>query len=103
MFRVPSYDCFLLRPSKGIVLLRVQLGFRARGAFGASQAVGLTGVIGVLLSEVTSCLVSATSQPLGQSLAVVDSSTWRFMGSYKWCYKSPNIGYNYSCPTYNYP
>ena len=24
--------------------------------------------------------------------------TWRFMGSYKWGYKSPNMG-----PTYNYP
>ena len=22
--------------------------------------------------------------------------TWRFMGSYKWSYKSPNMGYNYS-------
>ena len=33
--------------------------------------------------------------------------TWRFMGSYKWSYKSPNTRYNYSCraynPTYNYP
>ena len=28
-------------------------------------------------------------------------STWRLMGSYMWSYKSPNIGYNYSCPTYN--
>ena len=27
--------------------------------------------------------------------------TWRFMGSYKWGYKSPNMGYNYSYPTYN--
>ena len=25
----------------------------------------------------------------------------RFMDSYKWSYKSPNVGYNYSCPTYN--
>ena len=35
------------------------------------------------------------------------SSTWRFMGSYKWSYKSPDISYNYSYPaydlTYNYP
>ena len=23
------------------------------------------------------------------------------MGSYKWGYKSPNLGYNYSYPTYN--
>ena len=33
--------------------------------------------------------------------------TWRFMGSYTWRYKSPNIGYDYSYPTdnptYNYP
>ena len=33
--------------------------------------------------------------------------TWRFMGSYKWAHKSPNIGYTYSFltynPTYNYP
>ena len=33
--------------------------------------------------------------------------TWRFMGSYKYSYKSPNVGYNYSYltynPTYNYP
>ena len=28
-------------------------------------------------------------------------STWRFMGSYKWGYKSPNMGYTYSYPTYN--
>ena len=21
---------------------------------------------------------------------------WKFMGSYKWGYKSPNVGYNYS-------
>ena len=27
--------------------------------------------------------------------------TWRFMGSYKWSYKSPNMSYNYSCLTYN--
>ena len=27
-------------------------------------------------------------------------STWRFMGSYD---KSPNMGYNYSYPTYDYP
>ena len=26
-----------------------------------------------------------------------------FRGSYKWSYKSPNIGYNYSYPTSNYP
>ena len=33
--------------------------------------------------------------------------TWRFMGSYKWSYKSPNMGSKYSYPTYkstyNYP
>ena len=33
--------------------------------------------------------------------------TWRFMGSYKWSYKSPNMGYNYRyltyTSTYNYP
>ena len=27
--------------------------------------------------------------------------TWRFMGSYKYGYKSPNRAYNYSYPTYN--
>ena len=27
--------------------------------------------------------------------------TWRFMGSYEWGYKSPNMGYKYSDPTYN--
>ena len=27
--------------------------------------------------------------------------TWRFMGSYKWGYTSPNMGYTYSYPTYN--
>ena len=31
----------------------------------------------------------------------VRSDTWRFMGSYKWGYKSPNVGYNYSYLTYN--
>ena len=29
--------------------------------------------------------------------------TLRFMRSYNWSYKSPNIGYNYSSPTYKYP
>ena len=28
-------------------------------------------------------------------------TTWRFMGTYKWGYKSPNVGYKYSYPTYN--
>ena len=35
-----------------------------------------------------------------------EKGTWRFMGSQKWSYKSPNspnIGYNYSYPTYNHP
>ena len=36
-----------------------------------------------------------------------EGPAWSFMGSYKWSYKSPNIGYNYSYPTskptYNYP
>ena len=27
--------------------------------------------------------------------------TWRFMGSYKWGYKSLNTSYNHSSPTYN--
>ena len=31
------------------------------------------------------------------------ASTWRFMGSYKWGYKPPNMGYKCSYPTYNYP
>ena len=34
-------------------------------------------------------------------------STWRFMGSYKWSYMSPNFGYAYSYPiskhTFNCP
>ena len=29
--------------------------------------------------------------------------TWRFMNTYKLGYKSPNMGYKYSYPTYNYP
>ena len=28
-------------------------------------------------------------------------STWRFMHSYKWSYKSPNMGCNYSYSTFN--
>ena len=28
--------------------------------------------------------------------------TWRFMGSYKWGYKSLYIGYNHSSPTYDH-
>ena len=28
-------------------------------------------------------------------------TTWRFMGSYNWGYKSPNMGYTYGYPTYN--
>ena len=27
--------------------------------------------------------------------------TWRFMGTYKWGYKSPSMGHKYSYPTYN--
>ena len=33
--------------------------------------------------------------------ALVLLLAWRFMGSYKWVYKSPNMGYKYSYPTYN--
>ena len=35
---------------------------------------------------------------------LADSPAWRFMGSYKWGYKSPNV-YSYPTynPTYNYP
>ena len=29
------------------------------------------------------------------------NSPWRCLGSYKWSYMSPNMGYNYSYPTYN--
>ena len=29
------------------------------------------------------------------------TAAWRFMGSYKWGYKSPNMDYNYDYPTYN--
>ena len=43
----------------------------------------------------------------GTALGVSQDLTWRFMGSYKWAYKSPNMGYQYSysayIPTYNYP
>ena len=28
------------------------------------------------------------------------NATWRFMGSFKWSYKSTNMGYNSSYPTY---
>ena len=31
----------------------------------------------------------------------VDRLTWRFMGSYKWGYKSANKGYKYGYLTYN--
>ena len=31
----------------------------------------------------------------------VQTSAWRFMGSEKWGYKSPNMGCKYSYPTYN--
>ena len=40
-------------------------------------------------------LQGSTNQP------VEACPTWRFMGSYKRGYKSPNIGYRYSYPTYN--
>ena len=33
--------------------------------------------------------------------AVNPNPTWRFMGSYKWGDKSPDIGYKSSYPTYN--
>ena len=29
------------------------------------------------------------------------SPAWRFTGTYQWGYKSPNMGYKYSYPTYN--
>ena len=40
-------------------------------------------------------------QTQGLSLGHDAFSTLRFMGSYKWRYKSPNIGYTYNYPTYN--
>ena len=44
--------------------------------------------------------------PLGVSSrfcegCLVRSYTWRFMGSYKYGYKPPNMSYNYSYLTYN--
>ena len=48
----------------------------------------------------------ATLNLLTEALAVPPvqglRGTWRFMGSYKWGYKSPNLGYKYCYPTYNY-
>ena len=35
---------------------------------------------------------------LFQSLGL-GSVNWRFIGSYKWGYRSPNVGYNNSYPT----
>ena len=37
----------------------------------------------------------------GDGRGTCSGLTRRFMGSYKWSYKSPNMGYKYSCPTYN--
>ena len=31
----------------------------------------------------------------------LNSLTWRFMRSYKWGYRAPNMSYKYSYPTYN--
>ena len=37
------------------------------------------------------------------SVSYENGLTWRFMGSYKWSFKSPNMGYNYSYPAYKLP
>ena len=47
------------------------------------------------------CKLSCTGHEFGDHSPFMLGSTWRFMGSYKWGYKSPNMGYNYSYPTYN--
>ena len=41
------------------------------------------------------------SDRLAENSTVAASPTWRFVGSFKWGYKSPTMGYNYGCPTYN--
>ena len=44
-------------------------------------------------------MITGIETMLGASSPI--RATWRFMGSYKWSYKSPNMAYNYSYPTYN--
>ena len=41
--------------------------------------------------------------PLKGSIGIlyIGFRAWRFVGSYKWGYKSPNMSYKYSSPTYN--
>ena len=39
-----------------------------------------------------------SSEGLRKVLWVGESDTWRFMGSYKWGFKSPNMGYNHKYP-----
>ena len=54
------------------------------------------------IMPITSALRNATadcSDPY--HCRVGAGSTWRFSGSYKWGYKPPNMGYNYSYLTYN--
>ena len=46
-------------------------------------------------SQNKNCAPEATGHPSSQP------STWRFMGSYNWGDKSPNMAYKYSYPTYN--
>ena len=36
-----------------------------------------------------------------EGLQGLGACAWRFMGSYQWGYKSSNMGYKYSYPTYN--
>ena len=49
-------------------------------------------------AECQSLQTTMQSPPYLEFLGV----TWRFMGSYKWGYKSPNMGYKYGCLTYNH-
>ena len=46
-------------------------------------------------------VIVGSARALYEGQDMMPNSTWRLMGSYKWGYKSPNMGYNYSYPTYN--
>ena len=50
------------------------------------------------ITDRTKCGLTAAFAGVRVSGVVV---TWRFMGSCKWGYKSPNLGYNKSYPTYS--
>ena len=78
-----------------------------RTAIGSGKPRYIPATEAVRLQTVLNCTLSGFhlrpfDQPEADTLVIVPlDPTWRFMGSCKWSYKSPTMGYNYSYPTYN--